>query len=203
MKKTFGAVCMAIGALLIAGALSLFIYNLAEADRAEKFSIQAVSQLKSVISDNENQNAPSVFESGTTTEQISMTELEIDGYSYIGYLSIPSQSLELPVISQWDYDKLQVAPCRYSGSISEKNLVLIAHNYSSHFGNLDQLEFEDEVRFTDAEGVVTYYRVGSIDVVPPASAEEVTAGDSDLALVTCTYSGKTRIVVYCDEVAAH
>ena len=203
MKKTFGAVCMAIGALLIAGALSLFIYNLAEADRAEKFSIQAVSQLKSVISDNENQNAPSVFEPGTTTEQRSMAELEIDGYSYIGYLSIPSQSLELPVISQWDYDKLQVAPCRYSGSISEKNLVLIAHNYSSHFGNLDQLEFEDEVRFTDAEGVATYYRVVSIDVVPPASAEEVTAGNSDLALVTCTYSGKTRLVVYFDEVAAH
>jgi len=203
MKKTFGAVCMAIGALLIAGALSLFIYNLAEADRAEKFSIQAVSQLKSVISDNENQNAPSVFEPGTTTEQRSMAELEIDGYSYIGYLSIPSQSLELPVISQWDYDKLQVAPCRYSGSISEKNLVLIAHNYSSHFGNLDQLEFEDEVRFTDAEGGATYYRVVSIDVVPPASAEEVTAGNSDLALVTCTYSGKTRLVVYCDEVAAH
>ena len=197
MKKTFGAVCMAIGALLIAGALSLFIYNLAEADRAEKFSIQAVSQLKSVISDNENQNAPSVFEPGTTTEQRSRAELEIDGYSYIGYLSIPSQSLELPVISQWDYDKLQVAPCRYSGSISEKNLVLIAHNYSSHFGNLDQ------VRFTDAEGVATYYRVVSIDVVPPASAEEVTAGNSDLALVTCTYSGKTRLVVYCDEVAAH
>lgn len=203
MKKTFGALCMAIGALLIAGALSLFIYNLAEADRAEKFSIQAVSQLKSVISDNENQNVPPVFESGTTTEQRSMAELEIDGYSYIGYLSVPSQSLELPVISQWDYDKLQVAPCRYSGSISEKNLVLIAHNYSSHFGNLDQLEFEDEVRFTDAEGVATYYRVVSIDVVPPASAEEVAAGNSDLALVTCTYSGKTRIVVYCDEVAAH
>ena len=203
MKKTFGAVCMAIGALLIAGALSLFIYNLAEADRAEKFSIQAVSQLKSVISDNENQNVPPVFEPGTTTEQISMAELEIDGYSYIGDLSIPSHSLELPVISQWDYDKLQVAPCRYSGSISEKNLVLIAHNYSSHFGNLDQLEFEDEVRFTDAEGVATYYRVVSIDVVPPASAEEVTAGNSDLALVTCTYSGKTRLVVYCDEVAAH
>ena len=203
MKKTVGAVCMAIGALLIAGALSLLIYNLAEANRAENFSIQAVSQLKSVISDNENQNVPPVFESGTTTEQRSMAELEIDGYSYIGYLSIPSQSLELPVISQWDYDKLQVAPCRYSGSISEKNLVLIAHNYSSHFGNLDQLEFEDEVRFTDAEGVATYYRVVSIDVVPPASAEEVTAGNSDLALVTCTYSGKTRLVVYCDEVAAH
>ena len=199
MKKTFGAVCMAIGALLLVGALSLLIYNLAEANRAKKFSIQAVSQLKAVIADNENQTAPPVFEPGTTTEQKSMTELKVDGYSYIGYLSVPSQNLELPVMSQWDYDKLQIAPCRYSGSISEKNLVLIAHNYSSHFGNLDQLEFEDEVRFTDAEGVATCYRVVSIDVVPPASAEEVTAGDSDLALVTCTYSGKNRLVVYCDE----
>ena len=28
--------------------------------------------------------------------------------------------------------------------------------------------------------------------------EEVTAGDYDLALVTCTYGGDTRLVVYCD-----
>ena len=110
MKKTLGAVCMAIGALLLVGALSLLIYNLAEANRAKKFSIQAVSQLKAVIADNENQTAPPVFEPGTTTEQKSMTELKVDGYSYIGYLSVPSQSLELPVMSQWDYDKLQIAP---------------------------------------------------------------------------------------------
>ena len=49
------------------------------------------------------------------------------------------------------------------------------------------------------EGEILAYQVAAVDVVPPNSVEEVTAGIFDLALVTCTYGGKTRVVVYCDE----
>ncbi len=199
MRKKFGAICMIVGAVLLISAFALLIYNQVEASRAKQLSTNVISQLKDSIVDNEKQTETSFGEPSTTKKTNQMSGAEIDGYSYIGYLGIPSQGLELPVMSSWDYQRLRVAPCRYSGTISEKNLVVIAHNYSSHFGNLDQLELEDEVLFTDMKGVVTKYRVACVDVVPPTSAGEVVAGAFDLALVTCTYSGKTRLVVYCDE----
>lgn len=203
MRKKLGAVCMIVGAVLIIGALALLLWNHAEDSRAQQSSAQAVSELKEVIADNiadnENKNEDSsVYENNTENEQ--MSEVQIDGYDYIGYLTIPSQGLELPVMSDWDYGRLQVAPCRYSGTIAQHNLVVIAHNYSSHFGNLDQLNPHDEVLFIGIDGAVTTYQVSCVDVVPPTATKEVTAGDSDLALVTCTYGGKTRFVVYCDEV---
>lgn len=200
MRKKLGAVCMTIGAVLILGAIALLIWNNVEANRAEQLSMKVVSQLKDTITDNEKQKTDSFDQEDTKTQKTQMSEVKIDGYDYLGYLSIPSQGLELPVMSQWDYQRLQVSPCRYSGTIEQKNLVLIAHNYSSHFGNLDQLQTQDEVLFTDVTGIVTNYQVVCTDVVPPTSTKEVTAGGSDLALVTCTYSGKTRLVVYCDEV---
>ncbi len=196
MRKTFGVVLMIVGALLLVGALVLLIFNHTQASRAQQSSMEAVSQLKDVITDSENQTTDSL---DTKTEKEQLREVEIDGYNYIGYLCIPSQGLELPVMSSWDYQRLKVAPCRYSGSINENNLVIIAHNYSSHFGNLDQLQLEDEVLFTNTKGVVTAYQVACVDVVPPTSAHEVVAGDFDLALLTCTYGGKTRFVVYCNE----
>ena len=76
--------------------------------------------------------------------------------------------------------------------------MLVAHNYLSHFGALEQLQLGDEVLFTEMDGTVTAYQVAAIDVVAPVAVEEVTSGAFDLALVTCTYGGKSRLVVYCD-----
>lgn len=203
MRKAIGIVCMTVGILLLIGALTLLIWNNVESSKAEQSSIEVVSQLKDAIPDGEKQSENSSDVSDTPTKERQTTEIEIDDYDYIGYLSIPALELELPVMSSWDYQRLKVSPCRYSGNITDKNLVVIAHNYSGHFGNLDQLQFEDEVLFTDVTGAVTAYQVACVDVVPPSSAEEVVSGDFDLALVTCTYGGKTRFVVYCDEDITH
>ena len=48
------------------------------------------------------------------------------------------------------------------------------------------------------EGVTSHYLVSAVDAVPPTAVEEVCSGQFDLALVTCTYGGETRLVVYCD-----
>ena len=91
----------------------------------------------------------------------------INGRDYIGVLSIPSLELELPVISQWDYPALKVAPCRYSGSLYQDNLIICAHNYASHFGKLKELQPGDIVLFTDMdEHVVTFQVVGAGDAEP-------------------------------------
>ena len=108
------------------------------------------------------------------------------------------QSADLPVMSEWSYPKLKISPCRQFGSSRTDDLVIAAHNYESHFGKIGTLALGDEVRFTDMDGIENHYTVSAIEVHDPTDVEAVEHSGHDLVLYTCTYGGKTRIVVFCD-----
>ena len=141
---------------------------------------------------------PEIPEELLTAEDVKMEEVEIDGHIYIGYLSMPTVELELPIMSEWSYEKLTIAPCRYYGTLRGKDLVLLAHNYDRHFGRLNDLKVGDSVYFTEMDGTVTAYKVVARDILDPYAVEEMTAGLYDLTLFTCTYGGRSRVTVYCD-----
>lgn len=61
--------------------------------------------------------------------EMDMPTQEIDGQDYIGTLVIESLGLSLPIISEWSYPRLRIAPCRYAGSAYLDNMVIAAHNY--------------------------------------------------------------------------
>lgn len=193
MRKQIGLFCMVSSAVLFFGALSLFLYNEVQSIRAEQSAKEALMQMV-------EQAAQSKDLEETENKGFSdMTEMSIDGYTYIGYLSIPELELELPIMADWDYARLKIAPCRYSGSVREDNLVLMAHNYEGHFGLLSELTEGAQVIFTDVEGESAFYHVAAKDVLVPTAVEEITGSDFDLALFTCTYGGKSRIVIYCEK----
>ena len=121
--------------------------------------------------------------------------------NYIGTLSIPALELSLPVMSQWSYPKLRIAPCRYAGSAYQGNLILSAHNYSSHFGQIGTLQAGDRVTFTDVDGNVFLYSVAEIQILQPGDVEEMLSGGWALTLFTCTLGGRTRVTVRCEEAA--
>jgi sortase A len=199
---------MLLGALLIIGAIVLTYWNQSEDYAALESAVQIVPQLVEQIQDNtdaENVDPdieviPELYKPVEllTEEDKEMTEVEIDGNLYIGYISIPSIRMELPVMSDWSYPKLKIAPCRYNGSIRGEDLVLMAHNYKSHFGPISRLEIGDEVFFTDMDGKTTGYAVVGKDILDPTAVEVMTAGEYDLTLFTCTYGGASRVTVYCD-----
>ena len=126
-----------------------------------------------------------------------MPVIEIDGYGYIGVLQIPSLDLTLPVISDWSYPALQIAPCRYEGSAYDGGMVIAGHNFDSHFGNLSRLEPGDEIRFIDLSGHTFTYAVAETEVLEATAIEEMVTGGWDLTLFTCTLSGQTRFTVRC------
>lgn len=126
-----------------------------------------------------------------------MAQLEIDGESWLGVLSIPALGLELPVLAQWDFAALQNAPCRYFGATKSDDLVIAAHNYRRHFGALGTLQPGEAVCFLDMEGAAIWYEVAAVDVLPATAVEEMTAGEYDLTLFTCDYSGRNRITLRC------
>ncbi len=129
-----------------------------------------------------------------------MPAMEVDGESYIGYISMPTIKIELPLMADWDYDKLLRSPCYYYGTVDNGNLVLMAHNYTRHFGKLSLLAMGDRISFVDINGVNTEYEVVHRETLPPTCIPELTDGTYDLTLFTCTYSGANRIVVRCNQI---
>ena len=140
---------------------------------------------------------PVYLNDNTSTPEGEMPVIEIDGYGYIGVLQIPSLDLTLPVISDWSYPALQIAPCRYEGSAYDGGLVIAGHNFDSHFGNLSRLEPGDEIRFVDLSGHTFTYAVAETEVLDATAIDQMVNGGWDLTLFTCTLSGETRFTVRC------
>lgn len=193
IKKITGGLLMGVGVLLVCGALALFLSNQREdaqaGDAAERVLPQVVEHIEETRVEEETEP-----EAVYGTE---MTEVMLDGYAYIGYLSIPTLDLELPVMSEWDYARLKIAPCRYTGSTKSDDLVICAHNYTRHFGTLKNLSVGDAVYFTDMDGMVSSYEVASVEILDPTAVEEMTDSGYALTLFTCTYGGASRVTVRC------
>jgi sortase A len=127
-----------------------------------------------------------------------MATVKVEGYDCIGILSIPVLDLELPVLTDWSYAKLKKAPCHYYGSYYEKDFVIAAHNYKSHFGRLSELQMGDIVFFTDVNGETYYYEVALLETLPKEATKEMITGGFDLSLYTCTPGGASRVTVHCN-----
>lgn len=208
MKTKSGSVLITIGLLLMAAALCLGLYNLQENRRAGEHANDTVEQLQALMPTEPSQTVETEIVPSDPGEQEipdyvldpgrAMPVQNIYGYNYIGMLEIPSLGLLLPVMEEWDYTRLQIAPCRYSGSPYMGNLVIAAHNYPAHFGNLHTLSEGDEITFTDMERNVFTYQVVAIEALQPTAVEDMTAGEFDLSLFTCTVGGNSRVTVRCD-----
>lgn len=196
MRKKMGVLCVALGALLILAAAGLAVYNHIEAEHAAEAADDTLVQIKGAIGQPDTDKQPENTEPLEQSDE--MPVVEIDGYGYIGYLSIPTLELELPVMSEWDYTRLKIAPCRYFGSTKTDDLVICGHNYTRHFGTLKNLQPGDQVFFTDMDGVTVAYEVKEVETLRPTQISEMTESGYDLSLYTCTYGGQARVTVRCD-----
>lgn len=211
MRAKFGTLFMALGVFLLIGSAALFALNEREAMEADMSAKELLPRLIEQIQvDTEAEgSAPDAElplgglelpDAYLDAKDFVMTELEIDDHNYIGYLSIPKLALDLPVMSRWNYSNLKLSPCRYYGALKTDNLVIMAHNYDKHFGRIDELMPGDTLFFVDVKGDVTGFEVIARDVLSATAVDEMTSGDYDLTLFTCTYSGQDRVTVFCDKI---
>ena len=204
MAKTKYKVMLGAGLLLIAAALALAAYNVIDAQRAARSAAQALealSQTTAVSATDPEQASADDAPAYLADPEMPMPTVSFDGNDYIGRVDVPSLGLSLPVISEWSYPRLKIAPCRYTGSAYLDNLIIAAHNYGSHFGNLNRLNNGDTVTFTDVDGNQFTYAVSLIEDLPGTAIEEMQAGEWDLTLFTCTLGGRSRVTVRCERTA--
>ena len=124
----------------------------------------------------------------------------LDGENSIGIVEIPGLNLSLPVIENWDYEKLKIAPCRYCGSYYMNDLVICGHNYAEHFASLQYIKIGEDVYFTTMNGEAIHYIVSNRQTVLPQQIDTMidnTQEKWDLTLFTCYTGGRTRCAVRC------
>ena len=189
MSRKVGLLCLMLGIACLLSAVMLVFYNHWEENRAEDTSKYLLQDVQEKITDD-------LTEDKERSKNMSM--VQVDGQACIGVLSIPVLELELPVLTDWSYAKLKIAPCHYYGTVSEKNFVIAAHNYQSHFGRLTELQPQDLIMFTEMSGEIHYYEVVLLETLPGNAVEEMITSGFDLSLYTCTVGGGSRVTVRCN-----
>ncbi|MFI3141369.1 MAG: sortase [Clostridia bacterium] len=176
------------------------MYNVYLEKNARQVSSEVVEIIHQDIIEEESEETSSnfIYEQYEVNENLEMPTKEIDGVEYIATVEIPALNLDLPVASTWSYSLLTITPCRYTGSVYTNDLVIAAHNYTSHFGTLKNLTTGDSVIITDMDNNVFEYEVAQIEIIEPTDIEQMTTADDwDLTLFTCNYGGSVRITVRC------
>lgn len=201
-KNAKGRFLIVLGAVLIIAALSLTFYNFYHENESLGKMNTALTQLeKEIPSTPQDDSSPfDVFDNSSTAEEEEDDSIELDGNIYMGMITLPTLGQQFPVIKGWNYQDMNVAPCRYDGTRARRDLIICAHNYAGFFDKLDQLSTGDEVIFTDIHGRIFHYTVSYGELINGWDVDSMYKGarqDWDLTLFTCTWSGYSRVTIRC------
>lgn len=187
---------MGLGLMLLCAAAGIYLMHQRQDRLAGQNARLLLAELHQGITLNEDflNFAPEI----TWDEEDEPVRLTYSGYGLLGSIAVESCGIELPVLIQWDDAMLKTAPCRYSGSVAGGDLIIMGHNYKSHFTPLNRAAVGDGVTFTDAAGQAHGYTVTKIETLHKSQLEDLTGTDYPLTLFTCTYGGQNRLVLRCE-----
>lgn len=188
MRRHIGIGCILLGVICLCCSVGFVVYNYWEEGNAAENTETLLADVQSMMNEKK------------TTQDEKMPTVKVEGYDCIGILSVPVLELKLPVLTDWSYAKLKKAPCHYYGTYYEKDFVIAAHNYKSHFGRLSELQVGDIIVFTDVNGSAHYYETVLTETLPKEATEEMIVSGFDLSLYTCTPGGANRVTVRCNAV---
>ena len=201
MNRKIGNTLILLGLLLLLGAGSLAAYNIWDGIRADRASQHIIEEM------NIGQDLVEALDREPDQDP-EMPVIEVEGNYYIGILEIPSLQLTLPVMDRWDYTRLKISPCVYSGSYKTDDLVICAHNYARHFSPVKRIDIGADVYLITVDCRVYHYQVTNRETLQPGAVEnmientnnttdETVTNEWDLTLFTCNTGGQTRCAVRC------
>lgn len=203
-RKKSGTGLILTGLLLIAAALFLTLGNWREDRSAGEAAVKVMEIMERELtkSPESEKGEPAAIPTAPPeqpgAEAQTMATLTIEDHEYIGFLELPSQGKQLPVMADWSYPQLEIAPCVFSGSLCTDDLVIAGHNYASHFGWIWFAGPNEEIRLITADKQLLRYVVDYVETIGPDDADYLTEKtDWDLSLFTCTTGGTNRRVLRC------
>ena len=192
-----GVFFIIMGLCFLLAAIGLVIYNVNLSAGAAAANAQLTKALDAQLAARSASSADDPMLKRLNGSSDNIPTKKINGYELVGSITIPVINIDLAVISQWSYPNLEVGPCRYDGTPTNK-LVILAHNFDTQFGRLKSLAVGDTVVFTSVTGEKYTYKVIRKETWSADQFKQILSGDDwDLTLFTCTYSGSSRVVIRC------
>ena len=158
--------------------------------------------------DNEENEEIPIIDLPSTTSNTINSEITANGQSYTteAILDYPKLGINYPVLSEETDELLKISLCKYWGPNPNKvgNYVIVGHNYKNGkmFGKLSSAEIGDEINLKDLNGETVTYSVYNKYVVEPTDVSctsQLTNGQREKTLITCTNYGQQRLVVKARE----
>lgn len=129
-------------------------------------------------------------------------------YTTVAVIEIPKINIIYPVIYSTDTsektieDLLKISVVKYWGPEANEqgNFCIVGHNYHNKrfFSKASTLKDGDIIYITDTNNKTLEYRVYDNYVVEPDDlrcTSQLTNGETDITLITCTMTGKQRTVI--------
>lgn len=166
----------------------------------------------------EEKNKPEAIKSEITPTPTPLphrdeTEYDTDrlyGQEIVGIIEVPAIDLIYALVEGVEDENIGVAIGHFPGTAMPGdvgNCCLAGHNggrYGRYFGDIVDLNENDEILVTSMDGLVYTYKVHQKFIVEPTDTYVLEKQDSSsrvLTLVTCTNKGKQRLIVraYCTD----
>ena len=134
-------------------------------------------------------------------------------YSTIATINIPKINVEYPILDgetdsvEETEALLKISPTKFWGPEPNEvgNFCIVGHNYrnSRFFSKVPTLENGDIIKITDLAGQTINYRVYNkyeVDPTDVSCTTQLTNGNKEITLITCTNDSKMRVIVKAREV---
>ena len=143
------------------------------------------------------------------------TQTTQNGYKYIsvGTVKIPKINVEYPILdgqtdsAEETEELLKISPTKFWGPEPNEvgNFCIVGHNYrnTKFFSKVLTLEKGDTIQITDLSGKTINYRVYNkyeVDPTDVSCTSQLTNGNKEVTLITCTNDSKLRVIVKAREV---
>ena len=159
-----------------------------------------------------NENLEEIQEIKTNNKTVETTKSGFR-YSTIATINIPKINVEYPIIDgetdsvEETEALLKISPTKFWGPEPNEvgNFCIVGHNYrnSRFFSKVPTLENGDIIKITDLAGQTINYRVYNkyeVDPTDVSCTTQLTNGNKEITLITCTNDSKLRVIVKAREV---
>lgn len=126
-------------------------------------------------------------------------------YYAIAKINIPKIGCNYSILNKCSVELLKISPCYFHGAEPNQvgNFCIAGHNYRNEkfFSKVPKLETGDLIEITDLTGTTLRYFVYDKFLVDPEEESstdcttQLTNGNTEITLITCTNDGANRIIV--------
>ena len=214
-KKKIYQFAFLISIICVCLLASYYIYAEYDRTKSEEVSQEILAEIDNTTINQDDGILRVALEADTQEQNVEIQETESNKYvtqsgaTYTteAVLNIPSLGINYPVLSDTSEELLKISLNKFWGPSPNTvgNYCIVGHNYKNKkmFGKLADIKNGDIVELTDNSGKTIKYAVYNKYVVNPedvACTSQLTNGNKEVTLITCTNYGKQRLVVKAREV---